>query len=173
MKMVAARIGPAHGLRGEVILDVRSDDPQVISPGSILELDDGSCRTFTVEATRQHKDRVLAFFAEIQSREEAEELRGAVLVVDAHDEADAWYPHQLKGMSARTPSGSELGTVVGLQPGAAQDLILVRTDNGKVMVPFVHQIVPEVNVETATMTIDPPPGLFDDQAVIADGKSHE
>ena len=170
MKMTAAKIGPAHGLRGEVVLDVRSDDPSVIAPGCVLELDDGTGRTLTVESTRTHKDRVLAFFAELERREDAEAVRGLALLVEAHDEEDAWYPHQLKGLSARTPHGEELGTVIGLQSGAAQDLVLVRTATGTVMVPFVRQIVPDVDIDAGTMTIDAPPGLFDDDAVIADDR---
>ena len=105
------------------------------------------------------------------SREEAEALRGARLLVEEHEEEDAWYPHQLKGLTARTPSGEVLGTVSGLTPGAAQDLLLVTTEAGTVMVPFVTQLVPTVDVEGGFVVIDAPPGLFDDQAVSErDGK---
>ena len=82
-----------------------------------------------------------------------------------HEEEDAWYPHQLKGLAARTRSGEVLGTVSGLTPGAAQDLLLVKTQAGTVMVPFVTQLVPTVDVEGGFVVIDAPPGLFDDQAV--------
>ena len=98
-------------------------------------------------------------------REEAEALRGARLLVDAHPEEDAWYPHELKGLEARTPSDDVLGTVSGLTPGAAQDLLLVATDRGTVMVPFVTALVPTVDVEGGVVIIDAPPGLFDDEAV--------
>ena len=114
---------------------------------------------------RVHKDRVLASFEECASREDAEALRGARLLVEEHEEEDAWYPHQLKGLAARTPGGEDLGTVTGLTPGAAQDLLLVKTQAGTVMVPFVTQLVPTVDVEGGFVVIDAPPGLFDDQAV--------
>lgn len=164
MQLTAAIVGPAHGLRGEVILDVRSDDPDVLAPGAILEIA-GRGRALTLRSARVHKDRVLASFEECQCREDAEELRGARLLVEEHEEEDAWYPHQLKGLRARTPGGDVLGTVSGLTPGAAQDLLLVATDAGTVMVPFVTAIVPTVDVEGGVVVIDAPPGLFDDQAV--------
>ena len=164
MQLTAAIIGPAHGLRGEVILNVRSDDPAVLAPGACLEVE-GRELTLTVRAVRMHKDRVLASFDECVSREDAEALRGARLLVEEHEEEDAWYPHQLKGLQARTPGGDVLGTVSGLTPGAAQDLLLVSTPHGRVMVPFVSALVPTVDVEGGVVIIDPPPGLFDDQAV--------
>lgn len=170
MQLTAAIVGPAHGLRGEVILDVRSDDPEVLAPGASLEIA-GRGAALTVRSVRVHKDRVLASFEECASREDAEALRGARLLVEEHEEADAWYPHQLKGLAARTPGGEDLGTVTGLTPGAAQDLLLVKTPAGTVMVPFVTQLVPTVDVEGGVVIIDAPPGLFDDQAVSErDGK---
>ena len=170
MQLTAAIVGPAHGLRGEVILDVRSDDPEVLAPGASLEIA-GRGAALTVRSVRVHKDRVLASFAECGSREDAEALRGARLLVEEHEEEDAWYPHQLKGLAARTPGGEDLGTVTGLTPGAAQDLLLVKTPAGTVMVPFVTQLVPTVDVEGGVVIIDAPPGLFDDQAVSErDGK---
>ena len=170
MQLTAAIVGPAHGLRGEVTLDVRSDDPEVLAPGASLEIA-GRGAALTVRSVRVHKDRVLASFEECASREDAEALRGARLLVEEHEEEDAWYPHQLKGLAARTPGGEDLGTVTGLTPGAAQDLLLVKTPAGTVMVPFVTQLVPTVDVEGGVVIIDAPPGLFDDQAVSErDGK---
>ena len=170
MQLTAAIVGPAHGLRGEVILDVRSDDPEVLAPGASLEIA-GRGAALTVRSVRVHKDRVLASFEECASREDAEALRGARLLVEEHEEEDAWYPHQLKGLAARTPGGEDLGTVTGLTPGAAQDLLLVKTPAGTVMVPFVTQLVPTVDVEGGVVIIDAPPGLFDDHAVSErDGK---
>lgn len=170
MQLTAAIVGPAHGLRGEVILDVRSDDPEVLTPGARLDVA-GRGTAVTVRSIRVHKDRVLASFEECVSREDAEALRGARLLVEEHEEEDAWYPHQLKGLAARTRSGEVLGTVSGLTPGAAQDLLLVKTQAGTVMVPFVTQLVPTVDVEGGFVVIDAPPGMFDDQAVSErDGK---
>lgn len=167
MLMTAAQIGPAHGLRGEVIVDIRSDDPQLFTPGESFSTSNAQFPKLTLSSIRQQKDRVIALFEEVSSREEAEALRGARLLVDEREEEDAWYPHQLKGLRAVDPQGNELGVVQGLQMGAAQDLLLVKTSAGTVMVPFVHQLVPTVDIPNGTVTIEPLPGLFDDQAIEA------
>ena len=167
MLMTAALIGPAHGLRGEVILDIRSDDPELFISGTVFETSEQSMPELTLRSIRQHKERVVALFEEVSDREGADALRGVRLLTDEREEEDAWYPHQLKGLQALDLQGQTLGTVKGIQMGAAQDLLLVATQSGVVMVPFVHQIVPEVDVEGGTVTIDPLPGLFDDDAVEA------
>lgn len=165
MRMTAGIIGPAHGLRGEVLVDVRSDDPELWAPGSVFSLEGAPLTELTIWGARMHKERLLVAFEEITSREKAEEMRGARLLVEEHEEEDAWYPHQLKGLKALTPEGEELGIVSGIRFGAAQDLLLVRTPEGTVMVPFVTQIVPEVDLESGVVTIDAPPGLFDEDIV--------
>ena len=168
MLMTAAQIGPAHGLRGEVIVDIRSDDPQLFTSGESFSTSNADFPMLTLSSIRQQKDRVIALFDEVSSREDAEALRGARLLVDEREEEeDAWYPHQLKGLRAVDPQGNELGVVQGLQMGAAQDLLLVKTSAGTVMVPFVHQLVPTVDIPNGTVTIEPLPGLFDDQAIEA------
>lgn len=173
MQMTAGIIGPAHGLRGEAIIDVRSDDPAVFAPGAVFDIEGRGGARLTVRGARTHKDRVLVSFDECSSREAIEALRGCVLLVDEHSEEEAWYPHELAGCKALTPTGEVLGVVSGLRFGAAQDLLLVRTSTGEVMVPFVHELVPEVDVATQRVIIDPPPGLFDEDAVDAgDRGSH-
>lgn len=167
MEMTAAVVGPAHGLRGEVTLDVRTDDPDRLAPGEVLDTDSQSFPTLTIESVRAHKGRLLVSFEEVTTREDAEALRGATLLVEPLDEDDAWYPHQLAGLAALAPTDEELGTVTGLQPGVAQDLLLVATPRGTVMVPFVHALVPEVDIDAGTLTIDAPPGLFDGNSVDA------
>lgn len=167
MEMTAAVVGPAHGLHGEVTLDVRTDDPDRLAPGEVLTTDSRRFPTLTVLGLRPHKGRTLATFEEVATREDAEELRGAALLVEERAEDDAWYPHELRGLRALTPAGEVLGTVTGLQPGAAQDLLLVDTGGRTVMVPFVRALVPSVDVAAGSVTVDAPPGLFDDDAVEA------
>ncbi|MDC4232951.1 ribosome maturation factor RimM [Actinomyces sp. B33] len=162
MQLTAAVIGPAHGLRGEVVLDVRSDDPSVLRLGALLETDLPGTPSLEIASSRVHKGRMLVRFVGVETREGAEALRGAALLVDEHHEEDAWYPHQLEGLAVVAPSGEGLGVVTGLQPGAAQDLLLVRAPCGEdVMVPFVRALVPEVDIEGGRIVVDAPPGLFD------------
>lgn len=165
MELTAAIIGPAHGLRGEVYLDVRTDDAELLIPGNEFTTNSGEYPTLTLVGVRSHKERTLAIFDEILTREEAEAARGVRLLVEEREEEDAWYPHQLKGLAARTPEGESLGTVSGIQPGAAQDLLLVRYEGRTVMVPFVRQIVTDVNVDGGYVEIDAPGGLFNDDSV--------
>ncbi|WP_175955853.1 ribosome maturation factor RimM [Schaalia sp. Marseille-Q2122] len=165
MNLTAAIIGPAHGLRGEVLLDIRTDDAERVVPSASFETDSSDFPVLTVVGLRQHKGRTLAIFDEIASREDAEAARGIALLTEEHDEDNAWYPHQLVGLAARSPEGESLGEVTGLQPGAAQDLLLVRYEGRTVMVPFVHQLVPVVDVEAGVVIIDAPGGLFDDDFV--------
>lgn len=167
MELTAAIVGPAHGLRGEVYLDIRTDDPAGrFTSGATFPTDSKEFPKLTLETARTHKNRVLARFAEAPGRDEAERLRGTRLMVEAAPEDDAWYPHELEGLRAVTPTGTELGTVEGLQAGAAQDLLLVKSaaDGRTVMVPFVEDLVPEVSPDRGEVVIDAPAGLFDDES---------
>lgn len=167
MLMTAGIIGPAHGLRGEVIVDVRSDDPGIWAPGTLLRLDGETDSSLTVLGARTHKGRLLLSFDEIDSRDAAEALRGRTILIEERPEEEAWYPHELEGARVETPSGESLGVLVGLRFGAAQDLLVVRTPRGEVLVPFVRALVPEVDAAERRIVVDPPPGLFDDDAVDA------
>ena len=97
MELLVAVVGPAHSLKGEVALDLRTDSPQErFFEGA--QFDTASHGVLTVESIRVHKGRMLVKFEEVQDRTGAEALRGARLLIDAGDvldEDDAWYPHEL------------------------------------------------------------------------------
>lgn len=169
MQLTAAVVGAPHGLRGEVYLDIRTDDPDRLAPGCVLDTDSRDVPHLTVESLRAHRGRVMATFAEVTDRSAAEAVRGTLLLVEEEPEEDAWYPHELVGLEARTPGGDVLGEVVALQAGVAQDLLVVRHAGRRVMVPFVHAIVPVVDVGGGTVTIDAPRGLFDEEEAIDAG----
>lgn len=164
--LVAAVVGAARGLKGEVALDVRTDRPQeVFDPGEVISTDSAEFPTLTVESWSTHQGRFLVFFAEIVSREDAEVLRGTELYTPPMSEDDAWYPSELEGLTAVDTSGTPLGVVKGLQFGAAQDLLVVDCDGREVMVPFVSELVPEVLPGEGRVVVNAPAGLFDDDAV--------
>ena len=130
MERVVARIGRAHGLRGEVSAEVRTDTPGMrFVPGAVFTTPSG---TLTVEAARDHSGVLLLRFEGVSTREGAEALRGTELVVDVttSDEPDAWYDHELVGLRAVHVDGHDLGEVVRLDAGAAQDLLVVRPAGG-------------------------------------------
>lgn len=170
LDLIIATIGRAHGLRGEVALVLRTDQPEErLQPGTSFEVEAGGRRrTLTVQSTRVQQDRWHLRFEEVTDRTDAESLRGVDLEVeiDAEQEADedpdAWYLSQLKGLTVQHVDGRELGTVIGIDHYPAQDLLVVRTtDRRRVQLPLVEQLVPEVDLEAGVVIADPPGGLFD------------
>jgi 16S rRNA processing protein RimM len=183
MEVVLAVIGGPHGIKGDVVLDVRTDQPdrrfQIGSrytpryPAQKPVLDDAagghpSPLTFglptqlTLSRWRATATRVVAGFAEIPDRSSAEFLRGTTLVaeVDPLEEPDAWYPEQLRGASVVLPDGTAVGTVSDLVALPGQDLIEISQPDGSVaLVPLVKALVPEVDLEKMRIVIDPPAGL--------------
>jgi 16S rRNA processing protein RimM len=169
--VVVGRIGKPHGLRGEVTVDVRTDEPERrFAPGSTLRAEPppgsvSSLRTLTVAGSRRHQAALLVTFEELTDRTAAEGARGIVLhasiPADASpDDPDEYYDHQLVGLAAYDVDGTTLGTVAGLVHGGAQDLLRVDTPDGReALVPFVKALVPEVDVAGGRVVIADRPGL--------------
>lgn len=165
--LVVGRIGHAHGVRGEVSVEVRTDDPdRRYAPGSVLATDPADKGPLTVAAARPHHGRLLVQFEGVGDRNAAELLRGTLLVVDAATAGDTddgeWWDHDLVGLTAVTTSGRTLGTVADVVhvPGPPL-LAIVDGDAREMLVPFVAAIVPEVDVRGGRLVVDPPPGLLD------------
>lgn len=156
-----ATVGPAHGLRGDVRLLLHTDDPQArLAPGMVVHTEP-PLGPLTVDHLFVHGGQYHVRFQGHQDRDAAEALRGTVLLAPPREGQDGWYTHQLRGLTARTPQGQALGTIVGVQHLPAQDVLVLRTRGGsEVLVPFVTQIVPEVDIPGGTITIDPPGGLL-------------
>ncbi|NCT92246.1 ribosome maturation factor RimM [Cellulomonas sp. APG4] len=171
MELTVAVIGRPHGLRGDVALDVRTDDPETrLAVGAVLRRAPGA-GSLTVTRARVLNGRWVVAFAEAEDRTAVEALRGTTLVVDAEtsDEEDAWYPHELRGLRAELPDGTTVGEVVGLEHLPAQDALVVREPDGRTsLVPFVRAIVPEVDVAHGRVVIDPPRGLLASDADAAE-----
>ena len=165
VQLTVAIIGRAQGLKGEVRLDLRTDAPELrLAPGTMLETDPADMGPLTVASRREYKGNTYVRFAEYSDRTAAESLRGTKLIVESDEdevEPDAWFPHELTGLEALDPDGYELGTVIGLEYLPGHDLLLVREQDGVVTrVPFVKEIVTEVDLEDNCVVIDAPPGLF-------------
>ncbi|MBC2962089.1 ribosome maturation factor RimM [Nocardioides deserti] len=171
MELVVGRIGKPHGLRGEVTVDVRTDEPERrYAVGSRLRAEppQGSAsplRALTVASSRWHQTTLLVAFEEIGDRNAAEAARGIVLhatvpVDETPADPDEYYDHQLVGLAAYDLEGAELGTVTGLVHGGAQDLLAIRTPDGRdTLVPFVKALVPEVDLEAGRVVVADRPGL--------------
>ena len=173
------RIGKAQGLKGEVTVQVFTDEPdERFKPGSVLCTTDAEgSREFVIERARTFKNRWILLFEESQNRNDAEALNGLELYVHAEDAKDlaaenAWYIKDLVGLEARLCEENQLGLqtrtigkVVDVLDGA-QSLLKIRLnqpvdeENKTALVPFVEALVPEVDVDAGYLTIDPPGGLI-------------
>jgi 16S rRNA processing protein RimM len=139
-----------------------SDDPRRFEPGSKLHHEDG--RALAVETVRAHRNRFLVKFEGVDDRAGAEQLRGALYVdaADARDlEAGEFWEHDLNGLTVvRAGTGERLGTISHVQPGPAQDLLVLDTPAGERLVPLVAGIVVGVDLDARRVTVDPPEGLL-------------
>ena len=168
MQLVVGRVVRAHGIAGEVAVEVRTDSPDVrFADGTAVDTDPPERGPLTVRRTRWHSGRLLVCFDEVADRSAAEALRGTLLVADSStsppgDDPDEFWDHQLVGLVAVTTAGVVLGEVeeVAHPPGA--DALVIRTaDGAELLVPFVRAIVPEVDVARGRVVVDPPPGLLE------------
>ncbi|TDC74246.1 ribosome maturation factor RimM [Actinomadura sp. 7K507] len=165
--LVVGRIGRPHGVRGEVTIDVRTDEPDSrFAAGTRILTDPAATGPLTIERARWHSGRLLVRFAGIAGRDAADRLRGTWLVVDPGDippsaDPDEFHDQELIGLAVVTAEGAAVGEVAGVLHHG-QDLLVVRGPAGEKLVPFVAALVPEVDVPGGRLVIDPPPGLLDE-----------
>ena len=171
MEVIVGRIGRPHGIRGEVTIDVRTDDPEGrLAPGASLRTDPEHLGPLTVETGRVHAGRLLLRFAGYPDRTAVEALRGVLLVAEVDPaertgDPDEFFDHQLVGLRVLTVDGADVGEVADVLHLPGQDVLAVRTEGGgEALVPFVAAIVPEVDLDARTVRIDPPPGLISGEA---------
>lgn len=172
MLLVVGQITRPHGIRGEVIVYVRTDEPeQRFVAGAVLATDPVQAGPLTVELARPHAaagpGRLIVEFAGVADRTAAEALRGTLLCVDSaelppSDDPDEFSDHELVGLVAVTPEGEHLGEVTRIDHAPASELLVLRLPDGRTgLVPFVKAIVPEVDLAAGRVVVTPPPGLFD------------
>lgn len=171
IEVVVGRIGKPHGIRGEVTLDVRTDEPdRRFAPGTTLRAEapagaDRRPASLTVARARWHQSTLLVTFEELADRNAAEAARGTVLHAtigpdDMPEDPDEYYDHQLVGLDVVDLDGTHLGQVKALVHGSAQDLLTVRTPDGRdTLVPFVSALVPEVDLDAGRIVVADRPGL--------------
>jgi 16S rRNA processing protein RimM len=165
--VVVGQVGRAHGVRGQVGVSPRTDDPEGrFAVGAVLATDPPERGPLTVAEARLHSGRWLLRFEGVADRNSAEALRGTTLLVALSDrppldDPDEFYDTDLIGLRALDPSGAELGQVVDVVHSPGADLLALSADGREVLVPFVRQIVPHIDPAAGTLTVDPPEGLFD------------
>ena len=182
--VMIGRVIKPHGVRGEVVVDAATDDPDGrFAVGQVIQgRQTGKHMELEIIAMRPHQGRILVKFAEVPGRNEAESLRGmkffAPPVFD--EDEDAYYDHELIGLSVldcgpvsedeaydrayqgAQPEPVEIGSVTGVVRGPVHRLLEVKMDSGKeVLIPFVHAIVPIVDIDNEAIVITPPEGLLE------------
>ncbi|WP_256104885.1 ribosome maturation factor RimM [Streptomyces sp. ODS05-4] len=177
MQLVVARIGRAHGIKGEVTVEVRTDEPELrLAPGAVLATDPAATGPLTIETGRVHSGRLLLRFAGVSDRTGAEALRNTLLIADVDpderpEDDDEFYDHQLIDLDVVLADGTEVGRITEISHLPSQDLFVVeRPDGTEVMIPFVEEIVADIDLERQRAVITPPPGLIDDRAEIASAR---
>jgi 16S rRNA processing protein RimM len=177
VQLVVARVGRAHGIKGEVTVEVRTDEPELrLAPGVVLATDPATAGPLTIETGRVHSGRLLLRFTGVRDRTAAEALRNTLLIAevdpdDVPEDPDEYYDHQLMDLDVVLRDGTEVGRISEISHLPSQDLFVVeRADGTEVLIPFVEEIVVEIDLEKQRAVIDPPPGLIDDRAEIASSR---
>jgi 16S rRNA processing protein RimM len=162
--LVVGRLGRAHGVRGDLAVDVRTDSPEVrFAPGSVLRTDPADRGPLTVVTSKNHSGRLLVHFEGVESRDAAEKLSGTVLVIRVAEAGpsgrDAWWDHELIGLRVENAGQEILGEVADVIHAPAQDLLAIALPDGReVLLPFVTALVPRVDVFGGRVIVEPPAG---------------
>ncbi len=161
------RVVKAHGIRGEVAVDVQSDVPGRFAAGTAVQL---AGRPNTITSSRPHQGRLLVLFEGVTDRTGAELLRGQLITAPRVplDDSEHFFAHELVGLAVEAEDGRDLGTVsalIELPPAAGYDLLEVRRDDGSTwLLPDVDDHVEVAQDPDGTLrliVIDPPEGLID------------
>jgi 16S rRNA processing protein RimM len=166
VQLVVGRIGRPHGVRGEVTVEVLTDEPERrFVVGTSIATEPADRGPLVVAGRRWHKDILLIAFDGVTDRDVAEELRGTMLVIDSadvepYDDPDEFHDHQLIGLAVETVAGDPVGEVTDVLHHG-QDLLVVRRKGAdEALIPFVKALVPEVDLEGGRLVVDPPEGLL-------------
>jgi 16S rRNA processing protein RimM len=165
--VVVGRIGRPHGVRGEVTVEVRTDDPDLrFVPGAVLATDPASRGPLTVVGVHWHSGTLLLRIDGVDSRDAAEALRNTELLVEVRDlpeidDPDSFYDHQLVGLTVRLVDDTVLGEVTAVRHEAQDLLVVRRPDAPEALIPFVSAMVPTVDLAGGFLVVDPPEGLLE------------
>jgi len=167
MLLVVARIGRAHGVNGEATIEVRTDLPEErFIVGSVLVTEPSSFGPLTITSVRNHNGTLLLGFKEVKDRTAVEKLRDVLLLADVDisesGDEDNFHIQELLGCRVVTDTGVEVGIMTDLVQLPGKDLLAVDHNGREILIPFVLEIVPEIDVENKVITITPPEGLLDE-----------
>ncbi|GLZ75669.1 ribosome maturation factor RimM [Actinorhabdospora filicis] len=168
MLLSVGRIIRPHGVHGELVVEIRTDEPDSrFAAGRVYTTDPAAAGPLTATAIRGHQGRLLITFDEVEGRTRADELRGVFLCVDsdtidAPDDPDEFRDHDLWGLDVVTVDGERVGEITRIEHGPAHDMLVVkRAGRTPAYIPFIKAMVPEVDVPGRRVVVDPPEGLLD------------
>ena len=160
MRLLVGRIGRAHGILGEATIEVRTDEPdRRFAIGNKLQTD--SLGELTIISGRVHNGILLLGFEGISDRNGIEKLRNVLIYCDVDinepgiDEDD-FHVLQLIGCAAHLQNGEVIGEVTDVINLPGQDLLAIKTQTGEILIPFVHQLVPVVDIAARKVIVIPP-----------------
>ena len=167
MLLVVGRIGRAHGVHGEATIEIRTDLPdERFVVGARLETDPATNGPLTIESARDHNGILLLTFQGINDRTAIEKVRDTLLLadVDMSDEAafeDEYHVQQLIGCAVVLQSGTKIGELSDVLNLPGQDVLAIKGDRGEILIPFIAEFVPEVDIENRRIVVVPPEGLLE------------
>jgi 16S rRNA processing protein RimM len=164
--LVVARIGRPHGVHGEVSIEVRTDSPEVrFQMGRILQTDPVDFGPLTIESIRDHNGVLLLKFKEITDRTSVENLKDVILLaevdIDEGNSKNEFHFQQLINCIAYLPNGTAVGPVIDIVHIPGQDLLVIDYGGREIMIPFVAEIVPDVDLKNKKIIISDKEGLLD------------
>jgi 16S rRNA processing protein RimM len=160
MRLLVGRIGKAHGILGEATIEVRTDDAATrFALGATVETDKG--KSLTVDSVRVHNGILLLGFEGITDRNGIESFRDTLLYAEVDIDApgedeDDYHVLQLIGCVANLEDGTKFGEVTDVLNLPGQDVLAIKTSSGEVLVPFVRQLVPVVDIKEKLVVVIPP-----------------
>ncbi|SDL80505.1 16S rRNA processing protein RimM [Corynebacterium mycetoides] len=168
MELLIGKVVKSHGIKGEVAVEVLTDDPgERFALGEVLTgRQPGKERELTIKTLRPHQNRLLMSFEEVPDRTQADSLRGMQFFAEPLErssesvDADEFYDHELIGLKVRL-EGAEVGEVTGVMDTPNRKILEIDYDGREVLVPFVMDFVPEVDLGEGFLAITPPEGLLD------------
>lgn len=171
--LVVGRVVKPHGVHGDLVVEIITDFPERLTDGMRFGVggEESPDVFHEVHRIRYHKRRWLLSVCDLRGCEAADEWRGRFLFLPEQSLEELpegfYYEHHLVGLSCRSPRGDELGEVTGIDRGPGQRRLIIRRGRREFLVPYVPEIVKEVDLEGGTVVVDAPSGLLDDEFTTA------
>ena len=175
--LVVGRIGRPHGVRGEVRVELHTDDPDRFKRLKAVHIGDPSEKPTAVTSARPHQDVILLTFAGIDDRNAAELLRDKWLYVpmeDAEPLAEGeYFLYQLEGLEVSDTDGHDLGRLAEVMETGANNVFVVSGQFGDILLPDIPDVVQEIDFENGRMVVQLLPGLVDSALLNDSQAGHE